>query len=134
MTFPTYFRLSLFLPIVLGIIAGTLLIESPAGILALAIIAEGLAYSVLIALVLLWSLGRAQGKLKFASVLMPPIFVPISLAGHVLNDSIQTTDELFGAVMSIGLMILVIGYFYVAVAWAGWFFYSWLKSGTKNVT
>jgi hypothetical protein len=124
MSFALYFRIALLFPLAGGILS--FLIPPPYGFLALGLMAYGVPYAVFAVAMGLWSIHRSGHALRVASLLLPVLFVPVLLL-FGLDFSANPRPPIGIGSMAIeyaktGMLTLLVGYVYVAFAWALWAF------------
>lgn len=124
MSFALYFRITLLFPMAGGFLS--FLVPPPYGFLALGLIAYGVPYGVFAVAMGLWSIHRSGRALRVASWLLPVLFVPVlllydlNLGANPYPSPPREIGSMVNEYTKIGILTLLVGYIYVAFAWASW--------------
>ena len=136
MSFALYFRIALLFPLAGGFLS--IFVPPPYSFLALGLIAYGVPYGVFAIAMGLWSIHRSGHVLRVASLLLPVLFVPVLLlsdlnfsANHYPRPPIEIGSRAI-EYTKIGLLTLLVGYVYVAFAWALWLLITKFGNLRKN--
>jgi len=132
MTLAIYFRLALFIPVVLALpvmiwpAASTIFLFQTA---VLALFAAAIPYAIFVIVTLIWSFKKSDKALFKASWLMPPIFAGICFLYFLLVPNQITFGESYDVVSTIFLSVvaLLYAYFCVFTAFAVWAFIQLLR-------
>lgn len=126
MSFTLYFRIALLFPLAGGFLS--FLMPPPYGFLALGLMAYGVPYGVFAGAMGLWSIHRSGHALRAASLLLPVLFVPVLLLSSLDFSGYPRPPIGIGSMAleyaKTGMLTLLVGYVYVAFAWALWAFIS----------
>ena len=128
MSFARYFRLVLFLPLVIGALATLFPEYSLMTALAVSTAIAGIPYIVFSLVVMIWSRGRSARALILASFVLPILFTPVFLTFVLLGDVIPIrSGDLMSSFGSLAPVILVVGYSYVILGWIGYVALLWIQ-------
>lgn len=117
MSFARFFRIALFAPVLLGLL-GLVAPGLPfGGAFAIALLGAWVPYLIFLVALIIWSMGRSEGTLKATSLVLPVIFLPLTVGFYWWAYGTANLPAVF---VEIGAITLVVGYLFVGMFWAIW--------------
>jgi len=129
--FRIYFLFSLFLPLIFGCASFLLPVVQPSNtgfgtftwiviVTRYSLYLGGIPYAIFASLVFFWSQNRTLGQLKRWVWLFPLFFMPFLAAALVVLYYPDILDALKAFMQGFAIYGLLYGYFYVVIAYLGW--------------
>jgi len=117
MSFARFFRIAIFAPVLLGLL-GLVAPGLPfVGAFAITLLGAWVPYIIFLVALKIWSVGRSDRTLKTTSLILPVIFLPLSIGFYWWAYGTENLPAVF---VEIGAISLVVGYIYVGMFWAIW--------------
>lgn len=121
----SFFRLMLLLPLLVPLLLLPLGFHAVLGFSMLAATFGGLQYVLFVGLFLFVSKKFDSQKIRNIVLLAPVLFVPFQLLGVIFQyflvpEAVYSASDIVGWLMLFSFYTIVIGYFYVALAWLGY--------------
>jgi hypothetical protein len=129
MSFKTYFKIALFFPYIIGVLAFLIIyLIEPSEMISLnllfmtvlPIFFASIPYAIFIILAFSWVKSRSDRAIKRAMWLAPLYFIPLMMLIPILMMSSDSIFELTKMIAAIMGLTLAYGYFYVLLAHGGW--------------